>query len=45
MDITMIKELHRTTNEREANQKLADGWMMLDIIRTGNKLSYVLVKQ
>nr|WP_191964294.1 hypothetical protein [Aneurinibacillus sp. XH2] len=44
MEITSIKSVFRTTSEAEANARLEAGWTMLDVIRTGNKLSYVLVR-
>lgn len=44
MEITSIKAVFRTSSEAEVNAKLESGWIMLDIIRSGNKLSYVLVR-
>ncbi|TQK41926.1 hypothetical protein FB479_11627 [Brevibacillus sp. AG162] len=44
MDFTEIKKICRTASEQEANQKLDDGWVLINILNSGFNIEYLLVR-
>lgn len=44
MDFTEIKQICRTASEQEANQKLNEGWVLLNILNSGFNIHYLLVR-
>lgn len=43
--ITNIKEVRRTTSEKEANFLLEQGWKMVSITPIGTHFQYLLVRE
>lgn len=43
-DIYQISEVRRTSDEKEVNKLLAEGWQVQHLVPNGTKFVYLLVK-
>lgn len=44
MDMSEVKELRKTTNEKEVNFLLSEGWKLVNIACVGSQSYYLLIR-